>query len=167
MAAAASVLIVTAVFWRAGREREFPLSPSEVASFALAPGIVRSAGQSAEVTIRQDNSEVRLPLETAKADPRLAWRARLRLVDGTEIVQLKLGDVTAESGISVHLPASSLTEGDYIIELESTGPTEEYQLRESYFMRLQKNCKRNSALCQLFTESTLNNSVTSCNLDHF
>lgn len=110
-------------------QRPAPSQSSQPAllSFLLIPGGVRAGGEMQQLKIPSGIRQAQLRVKVEANDYR-SFQAKLRAVDGDEILSRSALKANAQSFVTVTVPASRLASGDYILTLSgvtSSGETEE------------------------------------------
>lgn len=96
-------------------------------SFLLMPGGVRAGGEMQQLTIPPGIRQAQLRVKVEANDYR-RFQAKVRAVDGGEILSQPSLKANAQSFVTVTVPASRLDSGDYILTLSgvtAAGDTEE------------------------------------------
>jgi hypothetical protein len=96
-------------------------------SFLLIPGGIRAGGEMQQIKIPSGIRQAQLRVKVEANDYR-SFQARLRPVDGDEILSRVALRANAQSFVTVTVPASRLASGDYILTLSgvtASGETEE------------------------------------------
>jgi hypothetical protein len=108
-----------------------------VASFLLAPGLLRSMGDTERVIVPADASLVQLQLDLG-LDDYGTYRIALHDAEGDEIwtqSKLKAEAMTEKVVVAVTFPAILLPHGDYSLRLSGLTPAGDYELVARYYFR--------------------------------
>jgi hypothetical protein len=122
------------------RTRETEETRRAIVSLALMPGLSREGDGSHQVEILRGTSRVRLELYPEKTDHE-NYRAELRTREDKRIWMgnnLKLRKTTLGDQVIVNLPATLLSQGDYILTLHSTADDGEQERAGTYYFRVVK-----------------------------
>jgi hypothetical protein len=125
---------------RAQQERSaFGLRPSGVpiASFLLAPGLLRGSGEMERVIIPTGSSLVQLQLDIG-VDDYVSYRAALHEVEGDQIwtqSKLKAETIDDKTLVVLTLPSQLLQRGDYYLRLSGLSSAGESELIARYHFR--------------------------------
>jgi hypothetical protein len=115
-----------------------PVARSVIASFTLASGLVRGSGASRTVMVPSEAEIVQLWL-SLDAPEHGSYRAVITTIAGEDIwshSRLTAQRTKEGAGVPVTVPATALTNGDYILMLSGVTPESDREVVEEYSFRV-------------------------------